>query len=163
MNQVPESEKPKRNVFDYIKIAVDVAAYPLAAAAAYYVGRTSLRSSLYKDIARTGVFNEDQAKLKADKAAIMNNPAITDAPQRLYELNEGYRQVVKGVIEGRGFRHIGHYMQGLSEIQNINALVFAGGAAGVVVTTMLSISNSKALLERTSRAKWELEQEGLGR
>ncbi len=131
--------------------AVKILTYPAAAATAWWVGRTEIRKAIYKNFVTSGAFKQLQSDHRGEMLNIFNEaesgiavkgPALAEAQNNIY------RVAVKETFEKAGFHNIIDYWRGMHPNQKTNAIVFATGAAGIVITTSLAIVNSRSLLDR---------------
>jgi hypothetical protein len=125
--------------------------YPAAALAAFLVGRTEIRKSIYKNFVTSGAFKDIQSGHRVELNDIMNPAAgtgIVDGPALTKEANHAYRLAVKERFEKIGFKSVMDYWHGLHPNQKIGAIMFAAGTAGIVISTSLAFVNNKSLLEK---------------
>jgi hypothetical protein len=143
--QEPE-EKPNR-----LTSALTILTYPLAAAAGFFVGRTEIRKSIYKNFVTSGAFKDIQSNHRVELNEIMStatSAGIIDGPSLTKETNHAYRMAVKEKFQKAGFKSVVDYWHALHPNQKINALMFAAGTAGLVITTSLAFVDNKSLLEK---------------
>lgn len=164
MSHIPEpdeqeaSEKQEKHP---LMQALHIVTYPAAALAAYWVGKTEIRKSLYKNFVTSGAFKDLQPEHRADLAGMIEKTSageIMNGPKFTQQANEAYRLAVKQKFEKAGFHNVIDYWKGIHPNQRVNALLFAAGTAGLVITTSLAIVNNKGLLERLNKLEKERDE-----
>ena len=151
MADLPKKPEENEEKPHPLTVALKFATYPIAAMAAYFVGRTEVRKGIYKNFVSAGAFKDLQPPHRNELCDIItqsgqghpiNGPALAEAT------NNTYRLAVKEKFEKAGFHNIVDYWRGLHPNQKINAVMFAAGTAGIVITTSLAVINNKKLLEK---------------
>jgi hypothetical protein len=146
----------KNSASGMLRTAIQIVTYPIAALTAYFVGRTEMRRGLYKIAVTSKSFAEKQTSHREAIAKIFQDARdgipVTDGPEQFEKLNKAYRQTLKAEFQGIGFKNTSKYWKALHPNQKVSTLMFAGGAAGVVITTLLAVANNKGLMDRITRA-----------
>lgn len=151
MAELPEKKDKPEEKSHPLTSALTFLTYPLAAAAAFFVGRTEIRKSIYKNFVTAGAFKDIQPGHRVELNEIMNPAAsagVVDGPVLTKEANHAYRMAVKERFEKAGFKSVMDYWHGLHPNQKISAVMFAAGTAGIVISTSLAFVNNKSLLEK---------------
>lgn len=163
MADTPETEKKetlREQVTHPFMTMLQLVTYPVAAVAAYLVGRTEIRKALYKNFVTSGAFKDIQPTHRNELSGIIEKAAaghVIDGPALAQESNNAYRLLVKEKFEKAGFHTVMDYWKGLHTNQKASAILFAAGAAGIVITTSMAIVNNKELLERLNLREKERE------
>lgn len=131
--------------------ALKIATYPLAAMTAFIVGRTEIRKAIYKNFVSAGGLKDLQVYHRQEVADLMRKGEtmpVTNGPALTQASNNAYRMAVKERFEKIGFHGVTDYWHGLHPNQKTNAIVFAAGAAGIVITTSLAFVNNRSMLHK---------------
>lgn len=163
MADTPETEKketPREQESHPFMTVLQLVTYPVAAVAAYLVGRTEIRKALYKNFVSSGAFKDIQPTHRSELSGIIEQATAghsVNGPAIAQESNNAYRLLVKEKFEKAGFNTVVDYWKGLHSNQKASAILFAAGAAGIVITTSMAIVNNKELLERLNLREKERE------
>lgn len=140
---------------DNISFGIKAVAYPVSIYTGYEAAASVIRNQIYKNIAGTGIFEADKNTIKTKPLGeVVNNPAHplhTQLPDHLADLNDKYRVNVRNKFRTMGFNNIGDYWKGLNRNQMVDAIVVGMTVTGIVLGSMLTVANSKGLLDYFAR------------
>lgn len=137
--------------------AMDILAYPFAGAMGYKAATTLIRSGIYKNVARSGVFDEYQKAHKGKIFALMSNPLKmgVSAPAELSEYNETYRNQIKGLFADKGMKNVGDFWKGLNENQKIEAVTTGFTVASIALGAIILVTNQLEHFQNKIRSERE--------
>lgn len=149
---ISDNEPERPGIGGKLRRVVHFAAYPLAAATAYFSARISLRSSLFANFLRTGELPEVKA-FQAELGAIRKaTDPMRKGADEFARINKKWRTTLDDVfIKELGIRdNIVDFWKTSHPNQKAEAVIFAAGAAGIVLTTLLAIVDSKSMVARVN-------------
>ncbi len=137
--------------------AMDILGYPLAGIMGSKAATTLIRSSIYKNVARSGAFDEYQKAHKEKIFALMSNPLKTglSAPAELSEYNETYRNKIKGLFADKGMKNVGDFWKGLTENQKIEAITTGFTVASIALGAIILVTNQLEHFQNKIRTERE--------
>lgn len=132
--------QPETNVVARI---IELAGYPAAAAATFFVGRSSVRKNVYKNLASNGIFDDLQAQRKSDIKALgarIATDSSVHGPTEIEGIHARYREAVKERFESWKFKGLKDHWRGLHSNQKIECLAFAAGTSAILLGACLTIA-----------------------
>jgi hypothetical protein len=125
---------------------LNIAAYPIAAASGFMVGKTHIYQESYGTHDRKGAFDTIKKEFMAEYNNILDNKNLTPNEKKLafYRNRSDFNQARTAKLEEMGFKNTwDHYRYSIASHARNNALISGFTIAGIALGVMLMVSNSK--------------------
>ncbi len=156
MSENLENE-PDSPIAQNVRTGIKVVAYPASIYSGYVAAVSIIRNEIYKNVAVTGQFEAAKKRMKLDplREAMRDpkHPMHAHLPELLEKLNEDFRVTVNNKFREMGLKNVGNYWKGLNRNQKIEAATLGMTVSGIVLGAMLTVANSKGLLEFLTNVK----------
>lgn len=143
---------------------IDGISYLVSGYSGWMATDLSIRSSMYKNFAAQGVFNDLQKERNADYKKILDKIAGGDKDkiaETVHALEEGYRLKVRERFKEIGIDGMSDWWRTLKRNQRMDAIVNGLTVSGIAIGALMLVSNSRefnALLSRNFESKEERAQ-----
>lgn len=136
--------KPPKS--DPVDTLLHVGSIPAALVPGYFATEISIRRGAYKNLARHGLFNPEQAERNKEYTTIFERVAKGEAinPAAEFKWSEGkYRALVKNKFESMGLHGLSDYWKILARNQKLDALVLGATVSGIALGATLAVANMR--------------------
>lgn len=149
-NEPKTADKPS-----FINKAADVLAYPISAAAGIYTFVSSVDDKLYDTLKKN--ISSLETKLNSSKTEFQTEieKNVTKTSEELQKFHGRNSDIYKNELKSRKIDSFWKKLKGIHSDQRTDAAIIAFTAAGIGLGVLLTIANSKGLMDKINAKEKE--------